>query len=190
MAMPAETRVTTEILWRGAILFAVIDAVFVTALARFIKPPRFRQLKWTLVATMAVFFTALMGTLLSYYYWEPVYHYFFPEWTRWLLPPVYGLLFAAVGLLSWWLALRLPGNPVVSFCLLGGLWGMTTHTWAVYRGLVEKPPMLQGASPLAAVVIAVFEFTFYWCVNLTIASLLRRGLERATGLKQGEAQSI
>jgi hypothetical protein len=35
-----------------------------------------------------------------------------------------------------------------------------THTWAVYRGVVDKPPMLQDASPVAAVVIAFFEYIF------------------------------
>jgi len=39
---------------------------------------------------------------------------------------------------------------------------------------VDKPPMLQGASPVAAVVIAIFEFTFYWCIILSVACLLWR----------------
>jgi hypothetical protein len=107
------------------------------------------------------------------FFWEPVYHYVFPEWARWVIPPIYGVVFAAVGWLFYWLALRLPGNPVVNLCFLGGLWGMITHIWAIYRGILDKPPMLQGASPVAAAVMPIFEFIFYWCVILSTASLLR-----------------
>ncbi len=124
--MIPEIKVTTELLWRATLIFALIDAVFVPFLAWRIKPEKLRQMKWTLAATMVIFWSALW-TWVFYNFWEEVYHYFFPEWARWLLPPVYGLLFATVGLLFWWLALRLPGNAVANFCLLGGSWGMITH---------------------------------------------------------------
>jgi len=184
MALPPDAKVTSEILWRGALIFSLIDIVFIIVLTRFIKPEKFRQMKWTLVATMVVFFTALWGILAAYYFWDPVYGFFFPEWSRWLIPPVYGLLFSVAGLLFWWIALRVPGNVVINFCLLGGLWGMVTHLWAVYRGILVKPPMLQGASPVAAVVIAIFEFMFYWCITLSIASLLQCGRKWLRGLGQ------
>ncbi len=51
---------------------------------------------------------------------------------------------------------------------------MTTHLWAVYRGIVDKPPLLQGVAPAAAVVVAVFEFMFYGCIILSVASLRHR----------------
>jgi hypothetical protein len=69
--------------------------------------------------------------------------------------------------------LRLPGHPVLSFCLLGGLWGMITHVWAVYLGILDKPPMLQGAGAAAAIVIAAFEFIFYWCIILSITTIFQ-----------------
>jgi hypothetical protein len=119
-----------------------------------------------------------------YNFWESIYHYFFPEWIRWLIPPVYGLLFAAVGLVFWWLVFRFPGNAVANLCLLGGLWGVITHIWAVTRGLVDKPPMLKGVNPLAAVVIAGFEFMLYWCIMLSIASLLRYTWEGTKSVRQ------
>ena len=58
---------------------------------------------------------------------------------------------------------------MVAFCVFGSLWGMVTHVWAVYRGIVDNPPMLQGTSPVAAVVAAVFEFMLYWCIILGVA---------------------
>ena len=181
MLLPHDVKVTTEILWRGALIFALIDIVFIIVLTRVIKPEKFRQMKWTLVATMLVFFTALWGILAAYYFWDSVYRYFFPEWSRWLIPPLYGLLFSVAGLLFWWIALRLPGKTVITFCLLGGSWGMITHLWAIYRGILVKPPMLQDASPVAAVVIAIFEFMFYWCITLSIASLLQHSRKRLRG---------
>lgn len=67
---------------------------------------------------------------------------------------------------------------------------MITHLWAVYRGIVDRPPMLQGADPVAAIVIAVFEFMFYWCIMLSVALLLRRGWESSRSLLQGRTKGL
>jgi len=121
----------------------------------------FRRLKWQIAGTTATLFAAVWAVLACYFFWEPVYHHFFPAWSRWLLPLVYGLGFGWAGLLSWWLALRFRGSAVVNFCILMGLCGMAGHLWAVHPRLLEKPPMLQGAEPLPAVVVSGFEFVFY-----------------------------
>ena len=162
-----DIKLTTEILWRGTLVFALIDLAFVPLLAWRIRPARFRQLKWALVGTTAVFWCSLWAWALSWA-WDSVYSYVFPGWIRPWLPFLQGLHFAVVALIFWWGALRFP-NPILGFCLFGGLWGMVTHVWAVYLGIVDKPPMLQGASPVAAVVFAIFEFTFYWCIILSVA---------------------
>jgi hypothetical protein len=173
MTIPNEIKVTTEVLWQGAILFALMDFAFLIIILKLIKiePIDLFEIKWSLVAFIGIFFCAIWGILVSYLFWESVYSYVFPAWARWLIPPVYGLLFAAVGLLTWWLAVHLPGNSVISFCILGGVWGIMSHIWAISRGILEKPPMLQGASPISAIVIAMFEFIFYWCVCLSIVFL-------------------
>lgn len=175
MAVSPDIKVITDILWKGALLFAVIDIPFVYMLSRRTSAAAFRDLKWTLIITTGVFFCLLFGTLMSGIFWQSVYHYFFPEWARWLIIPIYGLLFAVAGFSFWWLATHLLGNPVVNWCILGGLWGMVTHTWAMLRGLLDKPPMLQGAAPVAVLAVAAVEFIFYWCVVLSIASLLCGG---------------
>ena len=180
---PADIKVTTKILWQGAFIFAVLDVFFVAALTRIIKPATLREMKWMLAAVMALFFCGLFGVLASWIFWDSVYCYVFPGWARWLMPPLYGVLFAAVGILFRWIALRLPGNAIANFCLLGGLWGIITHLWAIYRGILDKPPMLQGANPVAAVVIAAFEFIFYWCICLSLASFVQSGLQRLHGKK-------
>jgi hypothetical protein len=174
-----EIKVTSEILWRGAVFFALIDIVFVTVLTKLVKPDDLYRMKWKLVIFMAFFFCLLFGILVSIVFWDSVYSYVFPVWARWIIPPSYGLLFSSVGLLFWWLAFRIPTNRVMNFCLLGGLWGMTTHIWAIHRGILEKPPMLQGAGSIPAIVIAIFEFIFYWCVCLSITSLIHHFTSRS-----------
>lgn len=167
----SDLKVTTKMLWQGALIFALIDILFVAVLTRSIKAENFRLFKWPLVITTGIFWFLLLLTLMLWLFWEPVYHYVFPAWARWFIPPVYGVLFAATGYFFWWLARRLPGNPIINWCLLGGLWGMVTHAWAIYRGILGKVPMLQGASPVAAVIMPIFEFAFYYCVILSIAAL-------------------
>ena len=176
--LPPDVRITSEVLWRGALIFALIDAGFVPLLAWRIKSARFRQLKWALVGTAAAFWGLLWAWVLDWS-WDSIYSYVFPDWIRAWLPLLQGLNFAIVALVFWWGALRFSRNPVVGFCLCGGLWGMVTHVWAIYRGILDKPPLLQGASPVAAVVIAIFEFTFYWCIILSVAWLLWRGWQLA-----------
>lgn len=90
-------------------------------------------------------------------------------------------------MLSWWLALRLPGKAVIDFCALVELWGMAAHVWAVHRGLMDKPPLLRGASPEAAVVFSGFEFVFYAGVILTVAALLSWARERFRQTNQNRA---
>lgn len=171
MALPPDIKVTSEILWQAAGVFLLVDAGFGFLLVRRISSDAFRQLKWNLVITTAVFWL-LMWSSMSLLFWDPVYRYVFPEWSRWIIPPVYGGLFGCIAIFFWWVALRLPGNVVMSFLLLGGAWGSITHAWAITRGLLEKPPMLQGISSLSAVVMPFFEFMFYWSVILCIASVI------------------
>jgi hypothetical protein len=172
--LPPGSKITTETLWLGMIFFAAVDAVFIPILAWRINPATFRRIKWILVITAAIFWSSLWTWGLVTF-WGSIYHYVFPAWAHWFIPPTFGLLYAGICLLFWWAALRLRGNAVANFCLLGGLWGMITHLFAVSIGIVNKPPALQGAAPAAAVIIAIFEFMFYWCIILTVAVLLQQG---------------
>lgn len=172
MIVSDDLKVTSEILWRGALLFAVIDLVFVSILIKIVKPSDLFKMKWTLVIVMALFFTFLFGFITSFLFWDSVYSYVFPTRARWIIPPLYGLLFSMAGFFFWWIASRSSTSQVTIFCLLGGLWGVITHILAIYRGILDKPPMLTGTSPAAALTIAAFEFIFYWCICLTISRLV------------------
>jgi len=172
MTLPPVVKISTELLWRGALLFASLDLILVSLLVWRVKPATFRQLKWELILVTAVFWGALWFWAVGYY-WELVYQYLFPGWSRWYLPFFQAALTALAASLAWRLSWRMCINPVLAYCLLGGLWGFLTHLWAVHMGVVDKPPFLQGAAPISAVVIAIFEFIFYWCVIILLALLVR-----------------
>ena len=137
-----------------------------------VRPATFRQFRGELLITTAVFWCGLWLWAVGYF-WDPVYHYVFPPWSRWLLPLFQAALTASVAALAWWISGRMRLHPVLSYCLAGGLWGMLSHLCAVQLGIVAKPPLLQGANPLAAAIIAIFEFMFYWCVIIIAALLVR-----------------
>jgi hypothetical protein len=174
MNIPDDIKVTTEVLWKGAMFFTLIDIILLTILTRFIKPKDLFKMKWRLIIFMAIFFCILFVSIVSLIFWDSVYSYVFPSWIRWIIPPSYGVLFSLIGLFFWWLAFKLPTNPVLNFCILGGLWGLTTHLLAIHRGILDKPPMLQGASSISALTIATFEFIFYWSICLGFTYLIER----------------
>jgi len=172
--IPDDLQVTTEMLLQGVLFFAIIDLAFVPVLNWSIKPNLFRQLKWVQVFMAGVIWFGIWSWAIGNF-WETVYIYFFPAWGQHSLPLFFGLLMAVVALGLWTLALRFKLHPVVGYVLLGGLMGVCTHIWAVHRGIVSKPFVLQGTSPIAAVVIAFFEYMFYWGIILCLSALIHLG---------------
>ncbi len=166
--IPEGAKITTQVLIWGTIMFAAMDSFMVPLLAWRIRNEVFARMKTPLLIVTGFFWFGMWMWMVTGF-WEPVYRFVFPGWARWVIPPVYGLLFTGVCLVFIWLAKKLGGRHAFNFLLLGGLWGMCTHLLAVELGIVSKPPPLQGASPVAAVVIAIFEFIFYWCIITIIA---------------------
>jgi hypothetical protein len=162
--------ITTELLRNAAIVLAVIDSLYVAALFLFVKREIFTNIKWELLVFTALLWFSIWMWAVGYF-WESVYHYVFPEWSRWLLPVFMALITAAVAGFAWKVSVGFTFHPVITYCMLGGLWGFVSHVIAVFRGITEKPPVLQGASSVAAVVFAIFEFIFYWCLTVTVSVL-------------------
>jgi hypothetical protein len=169
--MPTDIKITTEMLIQGALIFALMDAIYVPLLVWRIHKEIFRRLKWPLAIAAACVWFAIWAWAIGNF-WETVYRYVFPAWAQTWVPLIAFVIDAAVALGLWTLSLRFKGNTVLIYCLLGGTLGIVTHIWAVYRGIVTLPPMLQGASPVAAVTIAFFEYMFYWCTILLIAGII------------------
>ncbi|HET9912511.1 MAG TPA: hypothetical protein VFQ13_11515 [Anaerolineales bacterium] len=169
--MSTELKITTELLYRGTLIFALIDAIYIPLLVWRVNEAAFRKLKWLLVIAAALVWFGIWSWAIGNF-WETVYVYVFPAWMERWLPWIAFANAGAITLGFWTLALRLKWNPVLTFCLLGGVLGGLTHIWAVYRGVVTKPPMLRGASPVAAVIFAVFEYILYWCTILVLANVI------------------
>ena len=169
--MPTDIKITTELLYKGALVFALMDAIYIPLLAWRVSDEAFRRLKWLLVIAAALVWYGIWAWAIGNY-WETVYSYVFHAWARTWVPWIAFVVAGAIALGLWTLTVRLKRNLVLIYCLMGGVIGSLTHIGAVYRGIVTKPPMLQGASSLAAVVIAFFEFIFYWCTILATAKIM------------------
>jgi hypothetical protein len=166
-----DVKITTELLYRGAFIFALLDAVFIPLLVWRVSNETFRRLKWPLIIAAAIVWFAIWFLVINTF-WGTVYSYVFPAWMHTWLPWIALVIAGGVSFGIWTLSLRIHGKSVLAYCFLGGILGSLTHIWAVYRGIVTKPPMLQGASPLVAVVIAFFEYIFYWCTILLLAKIM------------------
>ena len=186
--MPTDIKITTALLYQGALAFALLDLVFVSLLFWRIKEETFLQLKWSLVIAAALVWYGIWSWAIGNF-WEPVYSYVFPAWAQTWAPWIAFVVAGTVVLGLWELSIRANGKMILIYCLTGGALGSLTHIWAVTRGIVTGPPMLQGASPMAAVVIAFFEYIFYWCVILLLASILgwasRRWKDKSKVYREG-----
>lgn len=162
--------VTSELLWRATLIAALLDAPLLVAAAQRVPSELFRKLKWHLAGAAFLVYAALWGTLGSVYFWDAVYQAIFPEWSRWLLPAGYGLLYGVLALAFWRVSLLAPRWQAMWFSLLGGLVSLAGHGIGISRGLL-RVPLLAEASVASALVFGVFEFIFYWCaiVGLGVA---------------------
>jgi hypothetical protein len=186
--MPPDLNLPSDLFWKSALFAALIDLVLVLLLLWRIKQTHFHELKWVLIGTAAMFW-AIFGTALLWGFWDSYYRHFLPDSMRWL-GVINAMLYGAIGFALWWLSLRLPGNPVAAFCLLGGAEGLLEHLWGIYGfGVLEKVPSLQNASAISVLVFSFFEYVLYWGIVLGIAALLQGTWRQWTKLHQGQANA-
>ena len=156
-----------------SVIITLVDVVLVLLLIWRIKPSRFRELKWTLVGTAAVSWS-IFGFFLVWVFWGTYYQFFFPGWFRYggiliFVPVLYGLF----ALAFYWLALRVPGNPILIFCLLAGLEAVLEHLWGIYGLKILEIPFLKGVSMASILAFSFPEYIFYWCIIIGIAFLFQ-----------------
>jgi hypothetical protein len=177
MASPADVRVTTDLLWRTTALFCLVAVALLPLLGRLVPRQRFATLKVHVVGATFVAWLIIWSAMVLVY-WHNVYSFFFPAWLRWPLPLLMAAGFATASFFLWHLANRARRWPVVVFVLLGATLGPLTHVWAVVRGIVSKPPLLQGASPVAAIAVSAPEFALYFPAIVGLAVLSARVADR------------
>jgi hypothetical protein len=179
MTLP-DIKMTSEMLWLTALVTALIDVGVLLFLARRIQRPRFRQLHWPVAFAAGIFWVSY-GFVLFALTWESFYAKFLPDpANRSLARSMFELLpYPIIGLILWWLSVRLPGNPAVNFCLLGGVQSLPEHLWGIYRlGMMDKVPFLQEASVASVLAFAVPEYILYWGSILCIAMLIQSSQRR------------
>jgi hypothetical protein len=163
---------TSELLWRAALVAALVDIPLLITIARRVSTDLFRRLKWYLAASACAVYAALWGTFGSIYFWESVYSAIFASWFRWCLPVAYGLLFGTLAIAFWRASIIAPRWQAVWFTVLGGLVSIVGHSIGIRRGLL-RVPLLSQVSALSALAFGVFEFMFYWCVIIGMGIALR-----------------
>ena len=71
--------ISTDILLKGAIIFAILDAIYISILVWRITPNFFAQLKWLLVIFSGLMWFGIWKWVLSLF-WDSVYVFVFPIW--------------------------------------------------------------------------------------------------------------
>ncbi len=149
---------------------ALLDTFLVTSVNRRITPGQFKQFPRVVTITTLIFWAAVW-TIVQRLAWDWFYGFIFPSWLRAAAPSL-GLVYAAVGLLMWKISSGSP-SPAVTFCLLGGLEGILSHTWAIFGlGLLHKVPLLGTSTALPVLVFAFFEKVLYWSLILMISAAI------------------
>lgn len=169
-----ETTLSGSVFWKATLIWGVAAAGLIWFLSRRVRRSSLEQARWA-VPLAAALFWGILATVLVWGTWDDYYRYFYSDRLRLIIPLYAPLFYAAAGALLWWVARRLPGNPVVAFCLLGGLESLPEHVAAIYLfGILDQVPLLQGSEPLAVLAFAMPEYAVYWAVVLALAALLAR----------------
>ena len=171
------SRLTPDLLWRATAVALLIDIPLVSLVNHLVPSALFRRLKWYLAVAAFLLYVVLWAGFASPYFWDSVYQAVFPGWSRWLLPPWFGVMYGLLGLLFWRMASAASQREVVWFVCLGGVVSLVGHGIGIARGLL-RVPLLSEASPVSALVFGVFEFIFYWCVIVAVAAAGRRMITR------------
>jgi len=155
------------------LIWALVDMGLLVLLLWRAKPEWFQRSGWLMAISSAIFW-GIFAISLYQIFWDRYYSHFVPEYVRWLTPAA-AIEYGLVGWLLWWIAKKLPGNPVLTFCLLGGLESIPEHLLGIYGFKILDIPILQGMTPLSVLVFAFFEYILYWGAVVALAGLLGWG---------------
>ena len=181
IAMAPGAHLTTPLVLICTGILLLFDLLLALLAWRFVRRKEMQQMRRLLIATSGVFFL-LVWTSVMIWGWDWFYSYIFPGWARYLLPPLFGLGYTVFAMGMSWLCMKLPGNPAILWCLLGGLEGLLSHIYAIYGlGAASKPPIMQGTDPLATLIFAIFEKAFYWSLILFASKLIWQRVEPGSG---------
>ncbi len=163
-----------ELMTKNTAIFLAFALTLVTLLAWRFKSAQFHLLNWQAIGIGSALFWSVFAGVMFWYAWDYYYRYYVSSWDRIIAPLGAIVLYFFLGLLLRWVALRLPGNPTVTFCLLGGLESVPEHAIAIYRFHILQIPLLQGTTAAAIFIFAFFEYTVFWGLALCLAIVVNR----------------
>lgn len=168
-----DIRLTVREIWASTLLFGSVGAALAVPLALSFDQTRFQAAAWPVMLASALFWGVLAITAL-WGFWDIYYRFWYPAWLRWLAP-LDLLVYAAIGLGMWWLALRLPGSSMAWFIVFGGIEGVLEHIFGIYGlQILKKVPWLEGLPPIPLIIFSFFEYTLYWALVAWLAAGLAR----------------
>lgn len=159
-------------LLRSTVWFGLAGFLLYLPLFRLFPVHVFRASRRAVVMGASLFwfgFTAILVNLAWSYY----YRLFYPQWMKWGAALIAFVLYPIFAYGCQWLACRLPGHPLLWFCLFTGLLAANEHfvAWSFAR-VPEKVPFLQGMHLLPTMLFAFFEYQVYWAMAIWIAWIL------------------
>lgn len=168
-----EPSLTTREAWWSTIIFGLLGlAVLIPLVFTFDRELFLRD--WRATGLASAIFWGVFGVTMIFAFWKIYYSRFYPAWMRWGAP-LNILLYASLGSGMWWLSSKLPGQPVLWFVLLGGIEGIAEHVFGIYvLKILDKVPILQGLTPLPAIIFSFFEYILYWAVVAWMAFAFSR----------------
>ncbi len=156
-------RLTTREVWWSTIIFGLLGLAISIPLIGCFDTERFQTAAGAVGLASALFWT-LFGVTMLFVFWDRYYHYFYPRWIRYATP-ITVLLYTGLGMGMGWLAIQLPGKPLLWFVVLGGVEGVLEHVLGIYMlGIVDKVPFLHGLPSLPLIVFSFFEYILYWAI--------------------------
>jgi hypothetical protein len=133
-----------------------------------VKPSPIHFLRWQSIGSASNLFCSLLTVVLISFAWDFCYTLFILSWYC-FVPLVVIFLYSFLGLAMWHTILKLPGNSVVTFCLLGCLEPIPEHIVGIYRFDTLQVPIRHDGSTISIFVFTFFEYMVYWGKTLLFA---------------------
>lgn len=155
--------------WTSSLVWGILDLGLLALLVKIFKLPSFRGALKP-IAIVSITLWSCFATALYWGFWDLFYGQILPAWARWGAPLSGFFPYLPLALLFYLLSNKLPGNPILWFCFLGGLEGIAEHLLGIYGlRILEKVPLLNGVHPLPIMVFSFFEYILYWGLLLLLA---------------------
>ena len=159
-------------LWVSTVWFGLAGVLLYLPLFRLFPPQSFGNSRRAVVMGASLFWFGFAAALVNLA-WRDYYGFFYPEWMKWGIALIAFCLYSIYAFACHWLACRLPGQPMLWFCLFTGLLAANEHyiAWTFAR-LPEKVPMLAGMPLVPTMLFAFFEYQVYWAIAIWLAWVL------------------